>query len=123
MEKKPFVTRDQVEEIVKSHPTPFYIYDEAGIRRNCEAVRKAFSWNKGYREGKTGKSIGKQILNYTTYDEASHLPIGAKAGCIRVVLLWVDFAICYIGVLWPLWDVKKQTFLSDRFTSAIVLKD
>ena len=50
MEKKPFVTRDQVEEIVKSHPTPFYIYDEAGIRRNCEAVRKAFSWNKGYRE-------------------------------------------------------------------------
>ena len=87
------------------------------------AILVYWFWNKGYREGKTGKSIGKQILNYTTYDEASHLPIGAKSGCIRAVLLWVDFAICYIGVLWPLWDVKKQTFLSDRFTSAIVLKD
>lgn len=80
-------------------------------------------WNKGYREGKTGKSIGKQALSYSTLSETTGKPIGPKAGCIRVLLLWVDFAICYIGVLWPLWDVKNQTLLSDRFTGAIVLKD
>lgn len=28
MEKKPFVTKEQVEEIVKKYPTPFHIYDE-----------------------------------------------------------------------------------------------
>lgn len=50
MEKKPFVTKEQIEEIVKTYPTPFHIYDEAGIRRNCEDVKKAFSWNKGFRE-------------------------------------------------------------------------
>ena len=50
MEKKPFVTKAQVEEIVKTYPTPFHIYDEAGIRKNCEAVKAAFAWNKGFRE-------------------------------------------------------------------------
>jgi len=50
MEKKPFVTKAQIEEIVKTYPTPFHIYDEAGIRKNCEDVKKAFSWNKGFRE-------------------------------------------------------------------------
>ena len=50
MEKKPFVTKEQIEEIVKTYPTPFHIYDEAGIRKNAEAVKEAFAWNKGFRE-------------------------------------------------------------------------
>lgn len=48
--KKPFVTKEQVEEIVKSYPTPFHIYDEKGIRENARALKEAFSWNKGFRE-------------------------------------------------------------------------
>ena len=50
MEKKAFVTKNQIEEIVKTHHTPFHIYDEKGIRENCERVKKAFAWNKGFRE-------------------------------------------------------------------------
>ena len=50
MEKKAFVTKEQIEEIVKKYPTPFHIYDEKGIRANAQAVKDAFSWNKGYRE-------------------------------------------------------------------------
>ena len=50
MEKKAFVTKEKVEEIAKTYPTPFYLYDEKGIRENVAAVKKAFSWNPGYRE-------------------------------------------------------------------------
>ncbi|MCC8168243.1 MAG: diaminopimelate decarboxylase [Clostridiales bacterium] len=50
MEKKTFVTKQQVEDIVNTYPTPFHLYDEAGIRRNAQAVRDAFSWNPGFRE-------------------------------------------------------------------------
>ena len=50
MKKKPFVTKEQLEEIVKKYPTPFHLYDEKGIRENARALKKAFSWNKGYRE-------------------------------------------------------------------------
>ena len=50
MLKKPFVTKEQIEKIAKEYPTPFYIYDEKAIRENARKLRKAFSWNKGYKE-------------------------------------------------------------------------
>lgn len=50
MSKLPFVTKEQVEEIVKTYPTPFHIYDEKGIRANAQAVKDAFVWNKGFKE-------------------------------------------------------------------------
>ena len=50
MIKKPFVTKEQVEEIVKTYPTPFHLYDEKGIRENAKALKEAFSWNPGYKE-------------------------------------------------------------------------
>ncbi|MCR5208870.1 MAG: diaminopimelate decarboxylase [Lachnospiraceae bacterium] len=50
MDKKAFVTKEQIEEIVKTYPTPFHIYDEKGIRENAKAVKDAFAWNKGYKE-------------------------------------------------------------------------
>lgn len=50
MKKQPFVTKEKIQEITKDYPTPFHLYDEAGIRRNVEALKKAFSWNKGYKE-------------------------------------------------------------------------
>ena len=50
MKKVPFVTKEKIEEIVKTYPTPFHIYDEKGIRQNAEAVREAFAWNKGFKE-------------------------------------------------------------------------
>ena len=50
MKKKTFVTKDQLEEIVKEYPTPFHLYDEKGIRKNIKALKEAFSWNEGYKE-------------------------------------------------------------------------
>ena len=50
MEKKTFVTKEQLEEIVKKYPTPFHLYDEKGIRDNIKALKEAFAWNPGYKE-------------------------------------------------------------------------
>lgn len=50
MSKTPFVTKEKLEEIVKTYPTPFHIYDEKGIRENAKALKEAFSWNKGFKE-------------------------------------------------------------------------
>ena len=50
MKKVPFVTKEKIEEIVKTYPTPFHIYDEKGIRENAQAMKEAFSWNKGFKE-------------------------------------------------------------------------
>jgi diaminopimelate decarboxylase len=50
MEKKPFLTKEKIEDIVKIYPTPFHIYDEKGIRENARALQRAFSWNPGFKE-------------------------------------------------------------------------
>ena len=50
MEKKTFVTKEQLDEIVKQYSTPFHLYDEKGIRENIKAVKEAVSWNKGFKE-------------------------------------------------------------------------
>lgn len=50
MKKIPFVTKEQIEEIVKTIPTPFHIYDEKGIRENAQKLKDAFAWNKGFKE-------------------------------------------------------------------------
>lgn len=50
MEKKSFVSLEQVQGIVQAYPTPFHLYDEKGIRENVKRLKEAFSWNKGYRE-------------------------------------------------------------------------
>ena len=50
MKKKPFVTKEQLDEIIKKYPTPFHLYDEKGIRKNMQALKEAFAWNPGYKE-------------------------------------------------------------------------
>jgi diaminopimelate decarboxylase len=50
MTKEPFVTYEKLKEINEQFPTPFYLYDEKGIRENAQALKEAFSWNPGFRE-------------------------------------------------------------------------
>lgn len=50
MKKVPFVTKEQIEKLAETYPTPFHIYDEKGIRDTVRSINKAFAWNKGFRE-------------------------------------------------------------------------
>lgn len=50
MKKMPFITKEKAEEIAKTFPTPWYIYDEKGIRENARQLKEAFSWNPGFKE-------------------------------------------------------------------------
>jgi uncharacterized RDD family membrane protein YckC len=67
-------------------------------------------WNFGYRQGKTGSSIGKSVLKFKVVSERTWQPIGFWLSIVRQVVHWVDQLVCYIGFLWPLWDNKRQTF-------------
>ena len=48
--KKTFVTKDQLENIAQRYPTPFHLYDEAGIRKNARELMASFAWNEGFKE-------------------------------------------------------------------------
>ena len=49
MRKLPF-DKAKLEEIASKWPTPFHIYDAKAIRANAKRLKKAFAWNKGFRE-------------------------------------------------------------------------
>jgi diaminopimelate decarboxylase len=45
--KKPPVSKEELEEIVSNYPTPFHLYDEKAIRENARGLYKAFDWVPG----------------------------------------------------------------------------
>ena len=69
MKKTPFVTLEKIREITNTIPTPFHIYDEAGIRANARALREAFSWNKGFREYFAVKATPNPYILKLLYEE------------------------------------------------------
>ena len=48
MKKLPF-KKEKIEKIIKKYPTPFYLYDEKGIRENARKFLKAFSCLNGFK--------------------------------------------------------------------------
>lgn len=91
MNKTPFVTKEQLEEIVKTYPTPFHLYDEKGIKENVKALQDAFSWNKGFKEYFAVKATPNpyilQILN----------EMGCGCDCSSYTELMLSEAIGAVG--------------------------
>jgi uncharacterized RDD family membrane protein YckC len=78
-------------------------------------------WNVFVRQGRTGWSIGKQVLGIRLIGERTGQPIGAGLAFVRAICHIVDQVLCYVGYLWPLWDTKKQTF-ADKIMSTVVIE-
>ncbi len=78
MEKKTFVTKEQVEEIAETYPTPFYIYDEKGIVENARALADAFSWNPGFKEYFAVKATPNPFILKILKDEGCGVDCSSK---------------------------------------------
>jgi diaminopimelate decarboxylase len=62
MAKRPFASLEKIREIAEIHPTPFHIYDEAGIRKTARDLLSAFSWNKGFKEFFAVKALPNPVI-------------------------------------------------------------
>jgi uncharacterized RDD family membrane protein YckC len=77
-------------------------------------------WNRCFKQGRTGQSIGKKVMGIRLVDEHSGRPIGPGMAFVRELAHYLDGAV-YIGYLWPLWDDKRQTF-ADKILSTLVVE-
>ncbi|HIS68687.1 MAG TPA: diaminopimelate decarboxylase [Candidatus Gallacutalibacter stercoravium] len=91
MEKRPFVTLEQVKEIAKTYPTPFHLYDERGIRENARRVMKAFSWNPGFKEYFAVKATPNPVILQILKEE------GCGVDCATDVELMMAKACGFAG--------------------------
>ena len=91
MKKIPFLTLEKAKEIREQIPTPFYVYDEAGIRVNARALKAAFSWNPGFREYFAVKATPNPFLLKILHEE------GCGCDCATYTELLLSEAVGITG--------------------------
>ena len=120
MTKKPFVTKEKLEEIAREYPTPFHLYDEKGIRENAKALKEAFAWNKGYREYFAVKATPNPFLIKILQD------YGCGCDCSSYTELMLSEAVGATGedIMFSSNDTPAEDFrLADRLGAIINLDD
>ena len=91
MSKHPFVTLEKAQEIAAQFPTPFHLYDEAGIRRTARALRQAFAWNPGFKEYFAVKATPNPFILRILREE------GCGADCSSDTELMLAHAVGFAG--------------------------
>lgn len=120
VEKRPFVTKAQLDEIAKTHPTPFYLYDEKGIRENAKKLKQAFSWNAGYKEYFAVKATPNPYILQILKE------YGCGTDCSSATELMMSDAVGFSGhdIMFSSNDTPPEEFaLADRLGAIINLDD
>ena len=120
MEKKPFATREKLEEIAKEYPTPFHLYDEKGIRENARALKEAFSWNPGFKEYFAVKATPNPFILKILQD------IGCGTDCSSETELMLSKACGFTGhdIMFSSNDTPPEEFkMADELGAIINLDD
>lgn len=117
--KKTFVTKEQVDQLADSYPTPFHLYDEKGIRKNARELRKAFSWNKGYKEYFAVKATPNPFILKILQEE------GCGMDCSSLTELMISKAVGITGeeIMFSSNDTPAEDFRLARELNAIINLD
>ena len=91
MKKIPFLTLEKAKENREQVPTPFHVYDEAGIRANVRALKAAFSWNPGFKEFFAVKATPNPFLLKILHEE------GCGCDCATYTELLLSEAVGITG--------------------------
>lgn len=119
-EKIPFVTKEQLENIASRYATPFYLYDEKGIRETARRVNKAFSWNKGFKEYFAVKATPTPGILKILHEE------GCGADCSSYTELLMADAVGFKGdeIMFSSNDTPAEDFqLARKLNATINLDD
>lgn len=120
MKKRPFVTKEQLDEIVKTYPTPFHLYDEKGIRGNVKALKEAFSWNPGFKEYFAVKATPNPFLIQILQE------YGCGCDCSSYTELMISEAVGAVGedIMFSSNETPAEEFVyADKLGAIINLDD
>ncbi len=119
MQKTPFVQEEKLREIASQYPTPFHLYDEAGIRSTARAVNAAFGWNEGFREYFAVKACPNPYILRMLREE------GCGVDCASIPELMLAEAAGFQGdeIMFSSNETKAEEFEYARKLNAIINLD
>ena len=103
----------------REYPTPFHIYDEAGIRTNVNRLQEAFAWNKGFREYFAVKALPNPVIMRLLFE------MGCGMDCSSLTELMLARAVGVIGedVMFSSNDTPAEEFRLAREMGVLVNLD
>jgi len=118
MKKVPF-SKAQVEELATKYPTPFYIYDEAGIRAQVQKLITAFSWNEGFKEYFAVKALPNPSILQFLKEEGC----GTDCSSLPELLLAERVGITGENIMYTSNDTPAEEFIAAKKAGAIINLD
>ena len=131
-------SKSDIEDIAKTYPTPFYIYDKKAIIENSQRLLKAFSWAKGFKEYFAVKALpNPHILNTLAQEgfgadcsSMTELLLAQRCGLVGQNIMFTsnNTPACefqqakQLGAIINLDDITHIDFLSFIFCYLICLK-
>ncbi|MBR1567589.1 MAG: diaminopimelate decarboxylase [Lachnospiraceae bacterium] len=121
MSKQPFVTKEQLETIIKEYPTPFHLYDEKGIRENARRMKQAFAWNQGFKEYFAVKATPNPTILRILQEE------GCGTDCSSLTELMMSEKLGFDGskneIMFSSNDTPAEEFVKAKELDAIINLD
>lgn len=118
MRNIPF-TKEKIEELIKKYPTPFYIYEENGVRTAARDIVKSFSWNAGFKQYFAVKATPNPSILGILKEEGS----GADCSSLPELLLAERAGITGEDVMFSSNDTPAEEFKKARELRAIINLD
>ena len=118
MKKLPF-TKANIVNLAKSHPTPFYVYDEKGIRASARKLIESFKWNNGFKEYFAVKATPNPAILEILKEEGG----GADCSSLPELLLAERVGIKGENIMFTSNDTPAEEFKKARELGAIINLD
>jgi len=113
------LSREKLEKIVQTHPTPFHIYDEKGIRENARALKSAFSWAEGFREFFAVKACPNPHILKITRSEG----FGADCSSMAELVMSERMGLAGEQIMFTSNDTPSAEYVKARQLGAIINLD
>jgi diaminopimelate decarboxylase len=112
-------TKEQIENIIVSYPTPFHIYDEKAIRQNARDFKKAFAWNEGFKEFYAVKAAPNPYLLKILQKEG----FGTDCSSLAELIMAEKTGIVGGEIMFSSNDTPDQEFIKARELKATINLD
>ncbi|NQT73687.1 MAG: diaminopimelate decarboxylase [Chloroflexi bacterium] len=118
-EKQVPFTKNQLEQIIEKHPTPFHIYDEKAILENARSIKKTFSWNEGFKEFFAVKACPNPYLMKMLKSEG----FGSDCSSLPELLLSERVGITGEEIMFSSNDTPAEEFVKAKELGGIINLD